>query len=215
MRAIWTASCSMSDGSPPLARSSRRRMASCWSRSTECPPAAATRASSSSRAGPSKGSRDGGSGQRRQPHDLLVGTSGDGGGRAEEPPALGVLDEVVEDLAQSFERVHSVEHQQDVPAVEGALEGHGRRVTGGDLGVEGIETGGDERLRRRSGGGRPPRRRQPAAAGDVPGHERLAAPGGPGQGHPAVAAEQKSEAIEDVVATHARSQHRDRLSKTC
>ena len=44
--------------------------------------------------------------------DLLVGPPRDGGRRAQEPQALGVLDEVVEDLAQPVDRVDAVEHQQ-------------------------------------------------------------------------------------------------------
>ena len=57
-----TATCSISSGSPPVARSRRRTSCACSARSTCCPPAARMRRRNSSTAGPSRGARWAGTG---------------------------------------------------------------------------------------------------------------------------------------------------------
>ena len=79
-RAICTAICSISRGSPPLARSSRRTSSSLSTRSTGWPPASSTRRVNSSTAGPVRGSwaagtRSGPSRTTRRPGAGLRGSS--------------------------------------------------------------------------------------------------------------------------------------------
>ena len=170
---------------------------------------------------PGKQQLDGGSleragrrrdGQRRKAQDVLMGPAGHGRRGAQQAERRRVLDQVVDDLTQAVDRVDAVEDEQEVLPVQRPLEGLDRGVTGGHLGIQGVEARRDEGVRgrvrvSRDPGG--PRR----GRGHVSGDEGLPAAGSAGQGHPSVAPEEQPEAIDDFVAPHARCQHKLRLSR--
>nr|WP_195908106.1 hypothetical protein [Tetrasphaera sp. HKS02] len=132
-------------------------------------------------------------------------------GRAQQPEAGGVLDEILQHDAEALDVVDAVEHEQDILPVEGALEGQVRCVAGRHLGPQGSEAGGEQRVGGRVTVGDHPGRAAGACC-DMAGDQRLAAAGRARQGHPPAAARQVEEPFEELLATHAGSQHPNRLS---
>ena len=209
--AICTASCSMSNGSPPLARSSRRRSASCCVEVDGCPPAASTRCRKSSTAGPDSGSWSRGTTNGRDAHDPLRGLAGHrhrGDGQA----CVGGRGHHLLERRPQLDRVQveAVDDQPGCRCCPSPGTRHPRRSHPGWAAVERIETRTEDVL-----GLEHAARVDPGAPADcrrVACEQRLSATGRTHDADPARRRQRRGEAGLSLLATETWGEHGTNLS---